>query len=263
MIFISYNHKDKEVVKEVAIRMSDVFERKNVFFDEWSIRPGDGIIDKMNEGLTDSQVFFFFVSKNSLASNMVKLEWQNALMKKANNNDFLFIPVKIDNSNMPAILLQTLYIDLYSNGLEYAVRQMVDTVTNQNTFALDSHRFSNLLAEREVLNNGLTERVTFLAKYYFEPTSQFLIVTTYDKGEIISDPSSCVSDGMYFSSGVVESPVKGLNYIPIKVDRGITPENPLVFDVKVKTKTKGNAVLGVYHVKGPKKLEGVKLINKE
>lgn len=68
MIFLSHNFKD-----------GDIFGQENVFYDSWSIQPGDGIIDKMNDGLTQCKLFFFFVSNNSLNSEMVKLEWQNAL----------------------------------------------------------------------------------------------------------------------------------------------------------------------------------------
>lgn len=68
MIFHSHNFKD-----------GDIFGQENVFYDSWSIQPGDGIIDQMNDGLTQCKLFFFFVSNNSLNSEMVKLEWQNAL----------------------------------------------------------------------------------------------------------------------------------------------------------------------------------------
>ena len=78
MIFISHTAKDKAIVEPIALRLAQVYGQNNVFYDSWSIQPGDGIIDKMNEGLTNCKFFFFFVSKNSLQSNMVKLEWQNA-----------------------------------------------------------------------------------------------------------------------------------------------------------------------------------------
>ena len=66
MIFISHNGKDKEVVAPFAHKLAEIFGIKNVFYDSWSIRPGDGIIDKMNEGLEKCKFFFFFISKNSL-----------------------------------------------------------------------------------------------------------------------------------------------------------------------------------------------------
>ena len=81
MIFISYTHKDKSIIDTIAQRLADVFGQENIFYDSWSIQPSDGIIDRMGEGLRDCKFFFFFVSKNSLLSEMVKLEWQNAIIK--------------------------------------------------------------------------------------------------------------------------------------------------------------------------------------
>ena len=85
MIFLSHNFKDKPVVEQVALRLKNIFGQENVFYDSWSIQPGDGIIDKMNEGLSICKYFFYFVSANSLTSAIVKMEWQNALFRAAQN----------------------------------------------------------------------------------------------------------------------------------------------------------------------------------
>ena len=85
MIFLSHNSNDKPVVEQVALKLKSIYGQDKVFYDSWSIQPGDGIVDRMNEGLANCKYFFFFVSNNSLKSNMVKLEWQNALFKAAQN----------------------------------------------------------------------------------------------------------------------------------------------------------------------------------
>ena len=87
MIFISHNHKDKQIVEPIALKLSEIFGQDKVFYDSWSIQPGDGIIDKMSQGLGEAEYFFFFVSENSLNSNMVSLEWQNALWKASKGNN--------------------------------------------------------------------------------------------------------------------------------------------------------------------------------
>lgn len=87
----------------------------------------------MNQGLEECKYFFFFVSKNSLASNMVKLEWQNALYK-ATKNQAKLIPIKLDDCLMPDILIQTLYIDIYGKGLDYGLSQIIDVINNKITW---------------------------------------------------------------------------------------------------------------------------------
>lgn len=75
MIFLSHNYKDKDVVGPIAIRLANKYGKENVFYDSWSIKPGDGIIEQMNNGLEKCKYFFFFISENSLKSGMVSLEW--------------------------------------------------------------------------------------------------------------------------------------------------------------------------------------------
>lgn len=90
MIFLSHNYKDKPVVEQVALRLKSIYGIDKVFYDSWSIQPGDGIIDKMNEGLSNCKFFLFFISQNSLSSNMVKLEWQNALFRISQGKNCLY-----------------------------------------------------------------------------------------------------------------------------------------------------------------------------
>lgn len=47
---------------------------------------------------------------------------------------------------MPELLTQSLYIDLYSQGLEVAVRQIVDVVNGNNTYREPIQKFSNMVA---------------------------------------------------------------------------------------------------------------------
>ncbi len=177
MIFLSHNSQDKPVVEQVALKLKSIYGQDNIFYDSWSIQPGDGIIDKMNEGLTNCKFFFFFVSKNSLSSNMVKMEWQNALFKAAQNR-IQFIPIRIDHSIMPELLTQSLYIDLYSQGLEVTVRQIVDVINGQNTYREPVHQFSNMVAYKYSEGDKLV--IECHAEHFLEPISSFIFCTQHD-----------------------------------------------------------------------------------
>ena len=109
MIFLSHNHADKPVVEQIALKFAESFGTENVFYDSWAIQPGEGIIDKMSSGLGDFKFFFFFVSENSLKSKMVSLEWQNALIL-ATKEQCKIIPIRLDQSVLPPIMSQNLYI---------------------------------------------------------------------------------------------------------------------------------------------------------
>ena len=122
-LFISYNHNDAQLVDTIARKLELEFGRNNIFYDAWSIQPGDSIIGKMNEGLNGFDTFFLFLSPNSLTSKMVGLEWRSALNRAVNNN-IKFVVVRIAECNPPAILGDMLYIDLYGEGLDSSVERM-------------------------------------------------------------------------------------------------------------------------------------------
>jgi len=182
LIFISHTKADKQLVEPIAQRLASVFGRDNVFYDSWSIQPGDGIIDKMNDALSSCRFFFFFVSKKSMTSSMVKLEWQNAVLK-ATKGEIKIIPVKMDDCLMPAVLLQTLYIDVYGQGPENALRQMIDVVNGKNTFISNqTGAYQNI---RGYVSNSVNSlQIEFRAESYMEPHSSYIVLLGNDENEI-------------------------------------------------------------------------------
>jgi hypothetical protein len=134
-IFISHSHKDKHLVEPIAIELDKVSGIDHIFYDSWSVQPTDtGIIDKINKGLTKANIFFYFVSKNSLESKMVELEWQNALCLEVKGG-MKFVAVKLDDCVMPAVLTQKLYIDYNGKGVQIALKEMIDVIHERNTFS--------------------------------------------------------------------------------------------------------------------------------
>jgi len=238
MIFLSHNHRDKVLVEQIAIRLRDIFGQDAVFYDSWSIQPVDGIVEKMNEGLAKCKLFLFFVSKNSLQSNMVRLEWQNAVLKAAHGQAKL-IPVKLDDCLMPPVLLQSLYIDLFGQGLEVALRQIVDVTQGRNTFAPGPQVFSNLRAY--VYEEGTETVIECHAAHYLEPISHFLFLVGNPPGETTAmyksgpmctsgfNPDLTLNDGSKWNAhfiGIEKSTVPGF---PVVVSLSANRGSPLKF----------------------------------
>jgi hypothetical protein len=245
VIFLSHNYKDKPVVEQVALRLVQLFGVDRVFYDSWSIQPGDGIIDKMNQGLADCQLFLFFVSKNSLQSKMVELEWQNAVMK-ATRGEAKIIPVKLDDCMMPLVLLQTLYVDLFGQGLDVALTQIVDITSGRNIFKPGPQEFSNLRAIVREEDGVLV--VECRAEFYLEPISSFLFLVLNDENELEFE---CLSSGMTygrFNKNVKLDDGRVFNCQGVRIERPTTPGFPFVEKIKPKV---GIAVklAGVMHEK--------------
>ena len=181
----------------------------------------------MNEGLSNCKYFFYFVSANSLTSAMVKMEWQNALFIAA-QNVIKFIPVRLDQSVLPPIMMQTLYIDLFSNGIEVALRQIIDVVRGSNTFTSTSPTFSNLVAYKYRENDKLI--VECRALYYLEPISNFSFLSFNDVENV---EHNVRGENMHsFGSGRDIPLNNGLkvNYITLGLGRGTLPGFPFIVE---------------------------------
>lgn len=225
MIFLSYTHKDKEIIDVIAQKLSVVFGQDAIFFDAWSIQPGDSIVGKMEDGLRAFKFFFFFVSKNSLSSSIVKLEWQNALLK-ATKGEARLIPVKLDDCLMPQVLLQTLYIDIYGQGLETGISQMIEVIKGHSTYQPKQQTYENLRGY--VKGDGKEIIIEFRAETYSEPISRFLVLVDNKKEDI---QYTCISEGHYgsdFKEDLELSTGSKTNALFISVDRATSPGFPII-----------------------------------
>lgn len=246
MIFISHTSKDKPIVEPIALRLASIYGEDKVFYDSWSIQPGDGIIDRMSQGMAECKFFFFFVSKNSLQSKMVSLEWQNTLLR-ATNGDVKMIPVKLDDCLMPAILLQSLYIDVFGKGLEVAIRQMVDVIERRNTFRPMTQTYENVRVRGNMKSNSECE-IEFYAEYYLEPISKFAVLVDNDLHNL---NLKCISDGMFThgqQANIALNNGEVHNCLFCGVTRGTTPGFP--FRLSLTTKNGEDLkVCGFLHAK--------------
>lgn len=231
MIFISYNHQDSEIVQVIAANMATVFGKENVFFDVWSIQPGDGIIDKMNEGLEKATHFFFIMSKTSIQSNMVKLEWQNALYIKSKRN-LRFIPVKLDDCFVPSILMQNVYIDVFGKGIEIGLRQMIDVVKGQQSILDGSAGYQNVRGDFSQLDEGKVITLNIFAKTYFEPNARFLVLhgNNNERINFTLKSDSMFNSGKHENVRLNDGSVH--NALFVGVSRGISPGFPLRIELK-------------------------------
>lgn len=257
MIFLSHNRNDKPIVEQIAVRLKEVFGQNKVFYDSWSIQPGDGIVDRMNEGLKDCELFLFFVSKNSLQSKMVELEWQNALIK-ATQGKTKIIPVKMDDCMMPPILLQSLYIDLFGQGLEIALRQILDVTSGKNTFQAGPQEFSNLRGY--VYNSNGKTIVECHAEYYLEPISSFLFMVNNSKSEL---KFRALSSSMFrggFNENVKLDNGAVFNCQSMSVERGTSPGFPFVVEIEPSESANVN-LAAVMHEKKQGVFKMIPLIN--
>jgi hypothetical protein len=239
-IFLSHTYSDKPVVEPIAIRLLGIFGQENVFYDAWSIQPGDGIITRMNEGLASPDFVFFFVSKASLQSKMVELEWQNSLYAST-KGAVRIVPIRVDGSSMPPILMQNVWIDLHTRGIEVAVQQMVNVVQGQNTFTPQHLGFSNLTYR--ILSTTPEEIIVEVAaSHLMEPETMVMIISSNTEDQMRCshmDGSPCIEA---YNEGKVSDGANRFNGFAIaRMGGAITPNMPL----RIRLEKRSDAPIGI------------------
>jgi len=188
---------------------------------------------------------------------MVTLEWQNAVIK-ATQGQTKLIPIKLDDCLMPPILLQSLYIDLFGQGLEVAMRQIVDITSGKNTFQPGPQQFSNLRAYKRVENGKII--IECHAEHYMEPISHYIFLTLNSDKEI---SVTCKSEGSYsggFKKDIKLTDGKTYNGYLISISRGTVPGFPVIAEAIILNNSNSD-IVGVMHEDKKNSWRMIPLIN--
>lgn len=96
-VFLSHNSADKPWVRQLYAEL----QRRGVtdlFFDEFSLYPGDRLVHGLAEGLTGTLVFILVWSAKAAASHWVSSERDLAFVQNVSKGLPLFLPILIDGT---------------------------------------------------------------------------------------------------------------------------------------------------------------------
>src|SRR5437016_7056225 len=115
-IFLSYNHADKEWVRQLAIRIErEIWQgrRMRVFFDEWHIQPGENIPIALERALPGSRKIGIILSPHASQSAWVELERSVVTLLDPGNRQRRIIPLFLSGAtgDIPPLVAPLKYID--------------------------------------------------------------------------------------------------------------------------------------------------------
>ncbi len=117
-VFISYSARDRAFVERLAADLKA--KGLYVWFDQWALKVGDSIVDKINAGIMSHDYLIVVLSKASVDSQWVKKELSTGLMRELEERRVVVLPVLIEDCDIPALLTDKVYADFrddYSRGL--------------------------------------------------------------------------------------------------------------------------------------------------
>jgi len=125
-VFISYSNQDKEFVNRIANDLKDV--GLPVWWDQWEIKVGDSIIQKVSDGITRSSYLVAVLSQYSIKSDWVRRELGSALMNQlSKDRNITILPILVDECEIPVLLREIKYADFRNDYLP-ALQDLLDAI---------------------------------------------------------------------------------------------------------------------------------------
>jgi hypothetical protein len=126
-VFLSHSSADKPFVGRLA---ADLKSRGvSVWFDQWELKVGDSLTQKIEDGINESGWLVVVLSKKSVVSDWVQKELRAAQARELRDKDVFVLPIIIDDCAIPLFLLDKIYADFrhsYAHGLEYLLKRVVE-----------------------------------------------------------------------------------------------------------------------------------------
>jgi len=141
-----------------------------------------------------------------------------------------------------------LYIDLYSNGIETTVAQMVNVIQGNSTYSSSSQKFSNLTYS--ITQQDPTKfQIKIFASHFLEPIPEFLIAVKNDENEL---SFNLPNEGAFYGGFNKNIQLNNGNIVNAQLMRGglpITPKHPLIISIET-LNNKDFAFIALMHKTG-------------
>jgi len=131
-IFISHNHKDKDVATPLAAQLR--LAGTDVWLDDWEVKPGDSIAGKVNDALGLVDTVLLLWSTNAAGSGWVKSEMETSISRRLEDRSVRIVPIRLDDTALPPLLrpLKWLHVDESPVSIARVVRDIVGLESDQD-----------------------------------------------------------------------------------------------------------------------------------
>ena len=115
-VFLSYRSVNRGWVLNLYDILSEL--KYKVFLDQYVLKPGDSLVQVLEEGLEHSQAGVLVWSTAAKDSAWVRNEYDTLLSKATNDPLFNFVPIKIEKVQLPTFANTKLFLDFgeYPDG---------------------------------------------------------------------------------------------------------------------------------------------------
>lgn len=124
-VFLSHSSKDKDKARRIAENLAR-YDIK-VWFDEWEIKVGESITQKIEKGLQDADFVAVLLTKHSVSSRWVEKEWQGKIGEEAESGKVIILPLRAEICSIPYLLKDKRYAD-FVKDFDSGVKELVSAI---------------------------------------------------------------------------------------------------------------------------------------
>jgi hypothetical protein len=124
-VFIAHASENKSSARKIAERLTK--SGYQAWFDEWEIKVGDSIVDRINDGIQDSAFMVVLFSKDSVNKPWVKKEMNSGLMIELNKRNVFVLPALLEDCEIPPLFSDKRYADFtksFDNGFDELIKSL-------------------------------------------------------------------------------------------------------------------------------------------
>ncbi len=126
-VFISYCHKNSDIVDDFVLKMKE--KGLNYWIDKEDISAGDLMMDNINQGIQECDLYIIFISRHTKSSNYAKYELSNSLANLVNKKKKWFL-IRLDDVN-PNEITPNLGNYLYEQYSKEKVDIIIDKIKSK------------------------------------------------------------------------------------------------------------------------------------
>jgi len=170
-IFLSYSTKDEQIVRGLEKYISK--EMIETWIDHKAIGGGSDLSRAIRKGINKSDIYFLFISQNSLDSDWVDKEIKWAMQREEKLKYEFIVPVLLESEALKKWnnkkLKDRKYI-AYSGDFHDMAHEIKNTIINKT---IEKYDYECLL-KKKVLENilGVIGTILFTIAFFTEPTEK-------------------------------------------------------------------------------------------
>ncbi|MEH2167419.1 MAG: TIR domain-containing protein [Nostoc sp.] len=145
-VFVSYASADKAVARVIVdgLRSRNI----NVWLDDYELYPGTHWTESIRSAVSASAYFLLLLSKHLVNSHWISKETE-AVLKELQNRDITFLPVLLEDCEIPSSLATYQFFDMRS-GIEENLEKLVNALNSTVEIdfeKLSPHTFEQLVTD--------------------------------------------------------------------------------------------------------------------